>query len=356
MKILHAILGFHPQVGGAERQANLLAQVQTNHGHSVTVFTRGVPGYIDSEPFTIQRFWTNKFPASKEITAILIAIRIMVVGKNFDLVHVHQANVLAALIAVVCRIKHIPCYVKIANSGEKLDLLTLAKRPFGKILVKLLLTSRCKFIAITEYIKLELSQLYGIDSSSIECIPNGVVVASRYNKPDPIGRTIVFLGRLEPVKCPGLVLDLAQTALNFDYEIYGSGSLRDSLVSAINTDDIKNVALKGETDAPQEVLNRSTIMILPSFTEGLSNSILEALSKGVPVLVRDIPQNRFLSDGIESKAVPGVLVSGTKTSEWAAGVDLIMSNYDRFSRNAYDSAQKFNIELVAKKLESMYTR
>ena len=97
-------------------------------------------------------------------------------------------------------------------------------------------------------------------------------------------------------------------------------------------------------------------MILPSFTEGLSNSILEALSKGIPVLVRDIPQNRFLTDGIESAMVPGVLVSGTKTSEWVAGLDLIMNNYDRLSKNAYDSAQKFNIELVAKRLESMYTK
>ena len=61
MKILHAILGFRSRIGGAERQANLLAQEPTSYGRTVTVSTRGSLGYISSDPIATQRCLTNKF-------------------------------------------------------------------------------------------------------------------------------------------------------------------------------------------------------------------------------------------------------------------------------------------------------
>lgn len=75
----------------------------------------------------------------------------------------------------------------------------------------------------------------------------------------------------------------------------GEGPLRDALfrqVADLGLDG--RVVLCGAFDAVDELLAAADTFVLPSYEEGMSLALLEAMAAGVPVIASDIPANREL--------------------------------------------------------------
>lgn len=70
----------------------------------------------------------------------------------------------------------------------------------------------------------------------------------------------------------------------------------DILVDSLNLGN--KVNFLGQTEKIVELLNASDLFVSTSYAEGMSNSILEALSCGVPVIITDISSNRDLIERI----------------------------------------------------------
>ncbi len=90
------------------------------------------------------------------------------------------------------------------------------------------------------------------------------------------------------------------------YCIVGYGPLEEkirSLVSLLDLKDHVEILLK-PSNIP-EILNNSDIYLSTSLFEGLSNSIMEAMSAGLPVIGTDVGDNRYLiEDGYNGFIVP----------------------------------------------------
>ena len=54
------------------------------------------------------------------------------------------------------------------------------------------------------------------------------------------------------------------------------------------------IVMPGTFDDVQDVLNAADVFVLPSYQEGMSVSLLEAMAAGVPVVATDIPGNRLI--------------------------------------------------------------
>lgn len=112
---------------------------------------------------------------------------------------------------------------------------------------------------------------------------------------------IVYLGRLEiekgADKLPDIATELNEQALKknlrFIIEVWGSGSLYESLLSSIESLNLSNVStsLCGVTNDSSSVLKDATALILPSRSEGPSLSCAEAVSLGVPVVFTNVKGN-----------------------------------------------------------------
>ncbi len=106
----------------------------------------------------------------------------------------------------------------------------------------------------------------------------------------------VFLGSLTKRKQPVLAVDaiyrLRQRGESVSLDIVGSGPLRaetESRISARRLQDI--VRLRDFQDSPYAALGEADALLLPSKSEGVSRSALEALHLGVPCVLRDTDGN-----------------------------------------------------------------
>lgn len=83
--------------------------------------------------------------------------------------------------------------------------------------------------------------------------------------------------------------------LNFKYLIVGEGPNRDKLLKIISRYHLENkVELLGYRNDVQDLLQISDVFIFPSYREGLSKSLMEAMAVGLPALVSNIRGNTDL--------------------------------------------------------------
>ena len=110
---------------------------------------------------------------------------------------------------------------------------------------------------------------------------------------------VVYTGRLHPDK--GLA-DLVQAwpaiATRWPQArlwLIGEGPQRQELFDLISDLGFRyKICLPGSFDEIDDVLAAADLFVLPSYSEGMSLSLLEAMAAGLPVVASDIPGNRAL--------------------------------------------------------------
>ncbi len=107
-------------------------------------------------------------------------------------------------------------------------------------------------------------------------------------------KRVVFVGRLQLQKNPQLLIEAFKT-FSLDYEdyelhIFGIGELEEELkklVMKLNIED--KVVFRGFSSNIRQDIIDSAMYVLSSDYEGISNSMIEALAIGVPVISTDCP-------------------------------------------------------------------
>jgi glycosyltransferase involved in cell wall biosynthesis len=316
LRVGHLLNSFHPLVGGAERQAAALGNRQAAQGHAVTAITRrrpGLPAVDGVGGVAIHRLFAG-FGAASFIAAGLAFLASR--ATPFDVLHAHQARSNAVL-GLLGRRAGGPLVVKVAG----LDV-PRGKR-LGDRLRRQLLQRADAVVALTSVMRDELLQL-GVPPLRLHIIPNGVD-AERFRPATPaeraaaraacgVGReypVVLFMGRLERVKGPDLALaafeDLARAgeANHARLLIVGQGPLAAELGRRAQAIAGGQVALLGEVADPVPLYRAADILLAPSRSEGLSNTLLEAMACGLAIVATHAGGNPdLLADGATACLVP----------------------------------------------------
>jgi len=106
----------------------------------------------------------------------------------------------------------------------------------------------------------------------------------------------MFLASLSKQKRPDLLIKairkLRMGGIDCCLDLVGDGPLRSSLEDLVRRWGLKPwVTFYGNLSNPYKVLQKADCMVLPSETEGISRSVLEALFFGVPCILRNIDAN-----------------------------------------------------------------
>jgi glycosyltransferase involved in cell wall biosynthesis len=109
------------------------------------------------------------------------------------------------------------------------------------------------------------------------------------------GRYVLFASRLTPEKgCHDLIA--AFNDLDTDMHLVIAGGAKDSAYFAALRAQVKTerIAFIGHRSGDElaELFTNPYLFVLPSYMEGMSLALLEAIGYGLPVLVSDIPENR----------------------------------------------------------------
>jgi sugar transferase (PEP-CTERM/EpsH1 system associated) len=167
-------------------------------------------------------------------------------------------------------------------------------------------------------------QIYnGVDIDRFHPAQNGV--REPMEQPGFAGQAeVVFgtVGRLEPVKNPLHLIEafiaLAQTSPGLRprlrLAVVGDGSLRSRALQRLEQAGLARQAwLPGSRDDIPRVLRSLDVFVLPSLNEGISNTILEAMATGLPVVATRVGGNPEL---VEAN-LTGFLTEGQNVAELA---------------------------------------
>jgi glycosyltransferase involved in cell wall biosynthesis len=157
----------------------------------------------------------------------------------------------------------------------------------------------------------------------------------------PRKRIIGAAGRLSPEKGFDVFLEAATRMLDVDpnlgFVIFGDGPCRDALQQRIaELGLIGSVFLAGFRSDLDRFIAQLDLFVLPSFTEGLPNVVLEACAAGVPVIATAVGGTpEIIEDGMS-----GFLVPPGDVEQLAARIDEALENEERLGEIAFQGRQR----------------
>ncbi|MDP1417450.1 glycosyltransferase family 4 protein [Peribacillus simplex] len=142
---------------------------------------------------------------------------------------------------------------------------------------------------------------------------------------------------------------------NIYYVICGQGPLNKYLSDLVKELNMENqVKLLGIRNDIAEICKISDVFVFPSFREGLSVALMEAMASGLPIICSDIRGNRDL---IENKK-GGYLVSPNDISGFAKYIEsILMFSEDSaaMAKHNIDIIESFSTRNVLKRMQEIYS-
>ena len=386
MKVLMVISQFYPMIGGAEKQAQLLAKKLTEGGVIVDIVTgwwkfgtarkEKIDGIQIFRNFTCWGvFGLKRNRAIRMVGGLIymmsLAAYLFFHRREYDIIHVHQSLYPAFLsILIGKKILKKPVLVKSASSGRTSDIEFLRRLPFGRFQLNYLLKETDYLVAVSKATGTDFKEI-GYPESRIVYIPNGVEIPTKGKT--LFGRVINALttARLSEEKGVDVLLRaltiVVRQEKTLKLVVIGDGPLESELKRlAQSLGLVGSVDFMGMTRNVAQHLKSADIFVLPSRTEGLSNALLEAMSHGIPCVATNVGGNSELLGAGDEKipsqgyviARNGLLVNPDDVRGLSEAILYVIRNQrkgeemGRIGRKFIE--ENFSIDLVADKYIGLY--
>ncbi|MBI4061453.1 MAG: glycosyltransferase [Elusimicrobia bacterium] len=368
-RVVMVSAGFWPALGGAERQALELSRALRARGADVLVLTRrvgrtsprdevqGVPvrrlrvlgsGVLDSLSFLFGAlFWLLRR------------------GGDYDAIHAHLAGSPALAAALAGSWLGKPVLVKLGGGRGIGEIAASSRTGLGRLKLRLLARLKPRFLAVVPDLAAEAREyLRGV---SIEILPNGVDTA-RYRPVSPEAKRalrarlgwsgVVFLytGRFSREKrLPWFLKIWEEAARGREASLIfvGDGPER-ALLEPSLAGSAERIRVIAPMDDVSELYAAADAFVLPSASEGLSNSLLEAMSSGLAVIASAVGGSaETLEDG-----VTGLLFARDDARAAAACVGRLLDEPGLGARLGMNARrvceERYALTSVAARLEELY--
>lgn len=308
MRILMVVFKYPPPVlGGLERQAHELAKALVENGHTVyVVSTQFDSGHssksiIDGVHVHRAAWGGNNKLGRFTILPFGFGWRLIYLMRRVDVVHVHLISWFGAFAVLLAKIFGMPVITKLANIGEY-GLPGIRRRLFGGIRTRLLKMSDA-IIAMTPESILEIADV-NYPAKRILKVPNGIAPLPPNTERRPPQQssdsvTVVFVGRLCEQKgvidllyAWQMVLQDAKSKVRL--HLVGDGPISEEMKSLSHRLGLDNsVKFCGYCPDVVAELSKADIFVLPSYVEGNSNAILEAMRSALPIVATRVGGSQF---------------------------------------------------------------
>jgi glycosyltransferase involved in cell wall biosynthesis len=352
MKIIHVTDGM--EVGGAETLVSQLCRLQREQGHAPCVYAVAALGALGAqmrkEGFDVKANIGRNLPDA---------------ARNFyrffseshpDVVHLHNPTP-TIYAAIPARMAGVPSIVSTRHS--------LVASPHRKLMeLKYAVAATCCdwIVGICDATGSNVKSLHSVAARKIVRVYNGaekLAKVPRESWPHKSGFTLVYVGRLEPVKNHPLLLKAFCAALQSMPELrlwmVGDGSERktlESLAAALGV--ASRVTFWGQQLDVAPFFSAADAFIMSSSSEGLPISLLQAFSLGLPAIVTDVGGMAE----VVRLARAGLTVSPSDPAEMAAAI-LRMATGDaeraQFSVNAEEAFhERFTLQAMMDAYMELY--
>jgi len=229
-----------------------------------------------------------------------------------------------------------------------------------------------QYLANSESVKNFYVENIGVEKEKITVIPNGIDVDFYDNVKidcnlrrsfgiDDTDFVIICIANLHINKGHRYLLEAFENIYkeneNIKLLLVGDGNEKKNLLSQIkNYNSKNNILFLGKRTDVLQLLKISDIFVLPTFFEGMSNAIIEAMVSDVPIITTNIPENQDLIENEKS----GILFPVNDVASLTKAMELLIADETlrkKLSQNAKQEAEKrFNIKKVASQLANFYQK
>jgi len=319
--VVHVVFRF--DVGGLENGVvNLINQMPADaYRHVVVALTEATDFRKRVQRSDVEFIELHKPPGH----AIWLYPRLYRLFKHLRPAIVHTRNLAALEVAVPAWLAGVPVRLH-GEHGRDVDDLKGEKRRY-QWMRRLYRPFVSGYIALSRDLAQYLTNKVGVPERRIVQIYNGVD-AAHFNPPrtalrpaiagcpfsDPDLWIVGTVGRMQTVKdqltlARAFVLALRQRpalGTRLRLAMIGDGPLRAQAQALLDEAGVSELCwLPGERADVAEVMQGLSCFALPSLAEGISNTILEAMASGLPVIATDVGGNPDLvTSGVTGEIVP----------------------------------------------------
>jgi L-malate glycosyltransferase len=304
--------------GGVPRQVRIQSEALSAAGHRTLLVQRRDPRLVDDErhrlgwrhlevvetpdPFSGGGRSGGFVRLRGAAFVVLALIRLIGARTRFDIIHAQQLYSPTLIGALAKRFLGKRLVVRVTASGELGEARELGRLPFRGIR-EWAFRQVDRVVVLSETMKEEVLRL-GFDRGRVVVIPNAVQlppepVAPHSGSGEPF--RMLYTGRLSTEKSLETILEaaelLAQRGIATEVRLVGGPAVERDATAVLRamaedlSDDV-TVLFGGHVDDVSAEYADADVFVLPSVSEGMSNSLLEAMAHGMVCLVSDIPENR----------------------------------------------------------------
>ncbi|MBI4376075.1 MAG: glycosyltransferase family 4 protein [Elusimicrobia bacterium] len=375
VSVLMVSASFFPHVGGAEKQALELSVALARRGVKVQVATRrrrGLPSGGQVRGVPVHRLFCFG-PGLLNAGTFLFSLAAFLILRrhSYDIIHVHLAGSPALAACWIGQALGKPVFVKLGG-GRGVGEISLSRGTWaGRLKLRWLSRIKPRFFAVTSDIAAEARQALG--DPTVEIVPNGVdtdlhhpvspleraALRTRVGWPEaPLG--FLYTGRLSAEKSLPRFLEtwarvtaecFGDAFMAFAGEGPEEGVLRQT---AARLGLEGRVFFHGAVEDVHWLYAAADVFVLPSRAEGLSNSLLEALASGLPVIASRVGGNaEYLEEGRT-----GLLFDPGNPVELELKIKAVLERADlrrELGRRGRELAEtRFSLKALAERYKSFY--
>jgi glycosyltransferase involved in cell wall biosynthesis len=227
-------------------------------------------------------------------------------------------------------------------------------------------------VAVSGDIADKLIEYYRVSPEKIRIIINGINVDSFRNKcaSDELRKSLglrstdkvlTTIGRLTTQKGHTYLVDamhsLSKKGCSIKLLVVGEGELKEQLIAQTNALEMENqIQFLGRRSDIADILAISDIFVFPSFWEGTSLALLEAMASGKIILATAEPGNM----AVIQHGVNGYLVSPGDPAALADAIMFLLENPNlaaEYAHNAFVTAkERYDIEQTINGYELLWTK
>lgn len=299
MKVLMVVGQYYPITGGTEMECRKLASGLASKGIGVTVLTQqcaGLPDYEEIDGIPVYR--TMKGWHLYEYTYMFSVLRFLLEkSSDYQIIHCFGLYLFIPPVVLAKYLLGKKVIGRVEGAGAFGDFHRIKQLTCGRLI--LACARRLdRVITIARHIDAELAA-EGFAEQKAVSIPNSVD-HERYRpkaKQDQSERRrICYVGRLAEEKgllCLVQAMKLVSEAISgVTLDIVGDGPMRNELIHrAAHLGLLDVIHFTGNSTA-LPYYHASDLFVLPSFSEGLSLALLEAMACGLPVVATNVEGNR----------------------------------------------------------------
>ena len=352
MRIAHVVDSM--EVGGAETIVSQMCRLQREQGHDPRVYAIASLGPLGermrADGFAVVANFGQHLPdATRNFFRTFKESRP-------DVVHLHNPTP-TVYAAMAARMAGVPSIVSTRHS-----LVGPPRRLIAELKYAVAATCCDWIVGICDATANNMRSIHSVPPRKIVRIYNGAVPLERAPKeqwPRKEAFTLVYVGRLEPVKNHALLLNAFQVALKsmpgLRLWMVGDGSERkvlESLATELGID--SQITFWGQQLNVAPFFSAADAFIMSSISEGLPMSLLQAFSLGLPAIVTDVGG---MAEVVRLAQAGFTVPVSDPDGMSAAILKLAASDTERqrFSTNARDAFQsRFTLQAMVDAYMNLY--